>query len=415
MKTMLLAVSGMSPAIITETLYGINKRGDAWPKSIKIITTSIGAEKIWQGLVEHQQLEHLCVELDKPLIQITREDILVVPNAAGEPVVDARSEEDHEALANFIMSTVRDLTQDDHTSIHASLAGGRKTMTFYLGYAMTLFGRHFDRLSHVLVSEGFEGHPDFYFPTRSSREITNRDGEKLDTKNAVVTLADIPFIRQRQLVPEMLTEFGERVNFRKLVDQINLGEDVKHLKLQVNAKAQTVRISSPAYPSIDVEVGFSGIWSWTLYLLILEESLLQPEQGRGGFTRPSKPDDILPIMMATKLAALKDIQLRSETANEMLNELLQHDQLLDAHPNLERTFKPIIEKGGVTGSQFDSYLQQLQKSLQHALPKNLANALLPTQIYGEDGELLNNTGKSKHKGAGYGIALPEPLQQIDIV
>ncbi len=45
MKTMLLAVSGMSPAIITETLYGINKRGDAWPKSIKIITTSIGAEK----------------------------------------------------------------------------------------------------------------------------------------------------------------------------------------------------------------------------------------------------------------------------------------------------------------------------------------------------------------------------------
>ena len=109
MKTILLAVSGMSPAIITETLYGINKRGDAWPNAIKVITTSIGAEKIWNGLINQGHLARLCEALGKPLICMDQTDILVVPDASGNPVVDARTESDHEALANFITSQVRDI------------------------------------------------------------------------------------------------------------------------------------------------------------------------------------------------------------------------------------------------------------------------------------------------------------------
>ncbi len=407
---MLLAVSGMSPAIITETLYGMNKRGDAWPRSIKIITTAIGADKIWQGLVEQHQLEKLCDELDKPHIEITREDILVVPNAAGEPVVDARSRDDHEALANFITSTVRDFTQDEHTAIHASLAGGRKTMTFYLGYAMTLFGRHFDRLSHVLISEGFEGHPEFYFPTRESRLIQNQEGDTLDTKDAQVTLADIPFVRQRQLVPDMLTEFEETVNFRQLVDLINLGEDTGQIRITVNSQEQTLRLTSPAYPGIDMEVAFSSPWSWILYLLIIDESLLTPSEGRGEFIRPQKvADSVLAGMMARKFAEIHGLELAGETSLEILGELKEH-QLLDDNPTLERTLEAVLDKEGVTGSQFDTYLQQLQKALQRILPTNLVSALMPTQLYSEDGTVLETKGKKK----GYGIPLPNPQRQITI-
>ena len=61
------------------------------------------------------------------------------------------------------MTVVRDRTQASQGSLHAS--GGRKTMTFTIGYAMSLFGRAQDSLSHVLVSGGYENIPGFWFPT----------------------------------------------------------------------------------------------------------------------------------------------------------------------------------------------------------------------------------------------------------
>lgn len=416
MNTMLLAVSGMSPAIITETLYGMNKRGDAWPQSIKVITTSVGEEKVWNDLIKQGYLSRLCDELGKPMIKMEQSDILVVPNAAGEPVVDARSEEDNEALANFITSTVRDFAQDPNTAIHASLAGGRKTMTFYLGYAMTLFGRHFDKLSHVLVSDGFESHPEFYFPTRSDQWITDRSNNKLNMKDAIVTLADIPFIRQRQLVPEILTEFGEEVNFRQLVNLINLGEDQSQIRLTIHSSAQQLTLTSPFYHDIHIEIAFNNVWSWVLYLLIIEDSLLEVTDSRGEFTRPSNHDKdrALASLMASKLAEIKGIQITGTTLEEKIEQLLNQDQLIDQHPNLERTLKPIYEKGGISGTQFDTYLQNIQSQLQHALPKNLVHALTPMQIFDADGNRLENTGKIKHRGAGYGIALPNPSRQITI-
>src|SRR5690554_266190 len=241
---MLIAVTGMSPQVITETLYGINRRGDAWPNEIKVITTSKGRDKIWTALNDEGHLAGLCEMLGRPPLTLSQDDILVVPNAQGQEVEDARSVEDHEALADFIINTVRRFTANPNISIHASIAGGRKTMTFYLGYAMSLFGRRFDRLSHVLVSEGYEGHPDFFFPTREHRPLVTINGKNLDAKNAEITLADIPFIRQRHLVPELLKEFQGNVNFRDLVELINLGEDPESIRMDVLTKSQKIIISS---------------------------------------------------------------------------------------------------------------------------------------------------------------------------
>jgi CRISPR-associated protein (TIGR02584 family) len=41
-------------------------------------------------------------------------------------------------------------TADPQASLHVSIAGERKTMGFYVGYALSLFGRTQGRLSHVL-------------------------------------------------------------------------------------------------------------------------------------------------------------------------------------------------------------------------------------------------------------------------
>ena len=46
----LLAVTGMSPQVITETLYALHQQGQGMPLSIKIITTALGAEQAWNTL-----------------------------------------------------------------------------------------------------------------------------------------------------------------------------------------------------------------------------------------------------------------------------------------------------------------------------------------------------------------------------
>lgn len=208
MESILLAVTGMTPQVVTETLYGLVEKGEPWPDRVEIITTRQGAERVKAGLFDQEHLARLCEALGKPSLTPEQVTIHQVPGADGVPVDDARTLDDHEALADYIMERVRHLTANDDCALHASIAGGRKTMTFYLGYAMSLFGRPQDRMSHVLVSEGFENHPDFYFPTRESHLITLRDGTVLDMRDARINLADIPFIRQRGHLPGALRASG---------------------------------------------------------------------------------------------------------------------------------------------------------------------------------------------------------------
>lgn len=124
---------------------------------------------------------------------------------------------DNDAAADAITEIVRSLTRSPDTTVHASIAGGRKTMGFFLGYALSLYGRAQDRLSHVLVSEPFEGHPGFFYPTpyQSIIQVGRDKSRSVDCRNARVTLADIPFVRLRDGQPKRLlegtTRFSESV------------------------------------------------------------------------------------------------------------------------------------------------------------------------------------------------------------
>lgn len=65
-----------------------------------------------------------------------------------------------------MLATLCEFASDD-TAIHLSLAGGRKTMSYYAGQAMNLVARPQDRLSHVILSDKrFEFSPDFSFRPR---------------------------------------------------------------------------------------------------------------------------------------------------------------------------------------------------------------------------------------------------------
>lgn len=419
-KQLLLAVSGMSPQIITETLYGIatqlpDEQNGKWPDKLRIITTKLGKAKIEEALILDGWLQRLCLEVGKPLITFCESDILTVPGAHGKPVVDARSADDHEAMADFITTTVRDLTAETNEDgtpyyeIHASIAGGRKTMTFYLGYAVSLFGRHFDRMSHVLVSEGYEGVPDFFFPTSHSTPLASTEG-RLDACNAEVTLADIPFIRIRHSLPELLIKLGEDINYRQLVSLINLGDQPANIKLSVNTHEMNIQLFSEKHPTNAVcTVPINNPVTMAFYLLFIEDTI-QEADAREIYSRPMGDDEALMMnVLLVKLEQLLGIKETTNSDHDIFDQLIEEHGL--TYPNLERTLKPLLEKGGLDKNRFNNYLTNLRESFAKALPANLISLLLPSPLFDPDsGEICGKSGRTG--GLGYGLNLGNHQIQI---
>ena len=212
-RRILLAVTGLSPQIVTETLYALAlARRPAWiPTEIQVVTTVRGAENARLNLLSEDPgwFRRLCRDYDLPPIAFGASDIHVMRRPGGEVLEDIRDDADNMAAADFITEHVRALTADEKASLHVSIAGGRKTMGFFLGYALSLFGRAQDRLSHVLVSSPFESHKDFYYPSPATRVLHTKQ-HTLDAKDARVWLGDIPFVRLRDGLPEALLSGASR-------------------------------------------------------------------------------------------------------------------------------------------------------------------------------------------------------------
>lgn len=210
-RRVLLCVAGLSPQIITETLYAlaVAEREKPWiPTEIHVITTVTGAQQARLALLapDRDQFGRLCRDHGLPPIAFDHSSFTVIENAAGLPLADISTPADNEAAGDAILRVVARYAADPDCAIHASIAGGRKTMGFFLGYAMSLYGRPQDRLSHVLVSEHFESHRDFFYPPPAPVTLQHRDGREMSTADARIMLADIPFILLRGGLPRDLQD-----------------------------------------------------------------------------------------------------------------------------------------------------------------------------------------------------------------
>ena len=201
-RRVLLAVTGLTPQIVTETLWALAvKDASGWlPTEVRIITTRQGAEKA-ERMSLSEELRRLCVDYRLPAITFDAKNIQVIRGPDGMPLDDIVSEADNTAIADFITEEVRALTADPQASLHVSIAGGRKTMGFYIGYALSLFGREQDRLSHVL-SPSLEAQPQVFYPAPH--------------QGSPVYLGDIPFVRLRYGLPERRL-YEERARFSEIV------------------------------------------------------------------------------------------------------------------------------------------------------------------------------------------------------
>lgn len=143
--------------------------GKPYPDEIYVITTQSCKALLIEGLFEQGHLAALEYEYKLSKVNFDDNHIWLIEDEDGNPLLDANTIADQTFMADFITRKVFELTSQPDTAIHASLAGGRKIMAFYLGYAMSLLGREQDTLSHVFVNDEFEFVKDFWFPILTTK------------------------------------------------------------------------------------------------------------------------------------------------------------------------------------------------------------------------------------------------------
>lgn len=227
-QTVLLALCGLSPAVITETVWALaHETPSVLPGRVIALTTGKGREAIRRDLLASGAWGRLCEVLGASPSRIrfadTGDSVRVFPAADGSRELgDIATAEDSAAVGDVILETLRQFTENPDTRIVLSIAGGRKTMAALGALGMTLLGRPGDRLCHVLVSPPFDDprlDPHFLFPDPATAAHTLANGTQAPAGDARITLCEIPFVRVRTLFAQHLRVLPG--TFSRLVERAN--------------------------------------------------------------------------------------------------------------------------------------------------------------------------------------------------
>jgi CRISPR-associated protein (TIGR02584 family) len=427
MRQILLSIVGGTPAVLTETLWAIAQEERPWPEQIYVITTTYGAKLLRETVLNEGVIARLSKDVQRPCPVFSGDDIWIVPDAQGREIEDARTPTDHEALANYIMTAVRNLTCAPDTAVHASLAGGRKTMTYYQGDAMSLFGRVQDSLSHVLVSKDFENRRGFFYPTNDDEQ-----------QQAAVTLADIPFIRHRHNLPPVFAasegkpensaqfkpEPDKLLDFRRLVNLINLGSVPERIRLEIDVPRRIVRVRD-AETDLKVQIQ-PGLLELAFYLMLARATqknkcdITRPDPGKEDKKKGDRPlahllcNELLLLVGKTECDTLeKAVDALRTQQSELRDQISEAKQPGEAQALKQALLRPGIldslEDNGILNSWFSQRLNTLKDFFAMQLPDVLVQAILPKIIWDKDGRRVTS-GQTQPQRGGYGIALPETTQ-----
>jgi CRISPR-associated protein (TIGR02584 family) len=267
----------MSPAVLTETIWALaHENPPVIPDRVVVITTLPGKARIeddlfkdspdygnrtvWQALRDavfrsnESQNKNRKSKIEDLLIL---DDIRLIASRDAKlgrsfPLEDIRTPADNETAADFILDEVRKITANADTTLIASLAGGRKTMGALLYAALSLLGRPQDRLTHVLVNEPFEDpglSPRFYFPAHPETLHQHpRTGGVHKSDTARVWLADVPFVRLRELFPKQLGRYpGSFIGlvraYAERIQQISGPPEIALDDADLTLSVQNIRVS----------------------------------------------------------------------------------------------------------------------------------------------------------------------------
>lgn len=259
-ETVLFAVTGMSPAILTETVWALaNETPAIIPDRVVVLTTLLGAQQIREELFKplrafkglcvwdalRKELGHRCSIEGKINFGQTADDIRVftkrnLQTGLNQELKDIRTPSDNVAVADFILEKLRSFTENPEIRVIASIAGGRKTMGALLYACITLVGRETDRLTHVLVNSPYDSPaltPKFYFPCAICNSLKGAKPQ--------VELADVPFVPLRNKFAEIADTPG---NFSRLVTRYS-----KQLRTESSRKVSVTLDSDRSTVTVDGE------------------------------------------------------------------------------------------------------------------------------------------------------------------
>ena len=193
-KKVLIAVTGISPAILTETVWALAQEEMPWiPDQVVAITTRTGKAVIEELLLDGGGWDRLRAVLAKKGLLVEGSlafgatDSIRVIGDGSRDFDDISTPDESGAAADFLLGVLRQYTEQPNTEIVASIAGGRKTMSALMMSCISLLGRTQDRACHVLIDDAFIAkNPGFLFPKT-----------KNDQASAKVQLCEIPFVRVR--------------------------------------------------------------------------------------------------------------------------------------------------------------------------------------------------------------------------
>lgn len=255
-RTTLIAVTGLSPAVLTETVWALaTSTPPVIPDRIVVITTLTGRERIVQQLLADDRWTQFLAALRRRLgrkhaalldgrlrFGPAQDHLRIIPTSGANATdaSDIRTCDDHQTAADFILRTVREFSEEDGNRLIFSVAGGRKTMGALLFSVATLLGRPGDRVTHVLVNEPYEnGRFGFLYPGC----LIGPDPLPKNAPPPVIELADVPFVPLRRLFARDLG--GRIAGYMDLVDRLN--EKVSELteidSLVLDVNYQTIAVN----------------------------------------------------------------------------------------------------------------------------------------------------------------------------
>ena len=205
-RIILVSAMGTSPAVLTNMVWGLaHQKHSIVPDEIVVFITKSGKDLLIQRLFDdgvwnemRSSLKREKIEIDGKLV-FGATSIRVIPDAEGNEIEDLRTGDDNLRAADFMLSQLRQYTEDSETELHVSIAGGRKTMSAILFSCMTLLGRECDKVYHVLLPQDFEqgATPEFFYPEPGKTFVSKGATKKLKAKQITTELFEVPFVRMR--------------------------------------------------------------------------------------------------------------------------------------------------------------------------------------------------------------------------
>ncbi len=233
MKNILLAISGLTPQIVTEALYALSIQKGITIDEIYIVTTNRGKEVIL-GKDKHPQtpsipllseIKNFCATYNIPVPKFTNSNKhIIVAEEESLILHDIRNDKENKLFPNKLAEVLKKLTLTSNNTIHAVLSGGRKSMSAHLALSLSLFGRSQDKLYHILTDEKYEfGN---FYPLNKAEA------------NALV-IAEIPFVRLRALMNENYDRINTYTDLvEKTQKQVSFLTDSR--KLIINLADRTI-------------------------------------------------------------------------------------------------------------------------------------------------------------------------------